>query len=337
MNVLILFGGVSSEHLISIKSTKSIINNIDKSKYNLFVVYITKDGEWRYIENIENLDEVSNIKAILSPERHEGLIIFKDKIEIQKIDVIFPILHGKNGEDGTIQGLFEISGIPYVGCGVAASANAMDKSNTKIIVDTIDVPQSPYILVKEHEYDETMDIHFSYPVFVKPCASGSSVGVFKVYTKEELHTAIKDALKYDSKVLIEKNIIGKEVEVAVLGNHQPIASVVGEIDSAQDFYTFDAKYEDSSSKTYIPAKISEQCSETIRQYALLIYKALDCKGLSRVDFFVTNDNEVIFNEINTLPGFTNISMYPKLFEKSGIEYSDLLNKLIEYAGETYGQ
>lgn len=335
MNILILFGGVSEEHDVSIKSAKSIINNLDKSKYNLFIVYITKNGEWLYIKNHNNLDDISNIKAILSPVKNDGLIIFENPILTQKIDVIFPVLHGKNGEDGTIQGLFELSNIPYVGCGVSASCNSMDKSNTKIIVDTINVPQSPFVLVRKHN-DFTIPTDFAFPLFVKPCSSGSSVGVFKVNSKDELEKAVKNAFLYDDKVLIEKNIVGKEVEVAILGNSKPLASVVGEIDLTQEFYSYDAKYEDTSSKTHIPANIDEQYSTKIKEYALMIYKALDCKGLSRVDFFLTENGEIIFNEINTLPGFTNISMYPKLFEKTGISYSDLLDKLIEYAGEQNG-
>ena len=334
MNILILFGGVSSEHDISIKSANSIVKNIDREKYTVHIVYITKDGKWRYIEDMNNLN--SNIKAILSPESQDGLIIFKETIETIKIDTIFPVLHGKNGEDGTIQGLFEISNTNYVGCGVSASANAMDKSITKIIVDNINVPQSPYKLIIKHNYDENMISDIEYPVFVKPCASGSSVGVAKAYCQEELDKSIKEAFKYDDKVLIEKNIIGKEIEVAVLGTTDPIASVVGEIEPLKDFYTFDAKYVDHTSKLFIPARISDESSDEVRKYAVEIYKALGCTGLSRVDFFITNDEEIIFNEINTLPGFTDISMYPKLFEKSGVEYKDLISKLIEFGGEKIG-
>lgn len=346
MNVLVLFGGVSSEHEISVKSATSILNILgSNSKYNIHPVYITKDGYWKYIENgLAGLKDLQNLellktKSIISPESTSELILLDESNEVKKIkiDVAFPILHGKNGEDGTIQGLFELANMKYVGCNVSASANSMDKSITKIIVDTINIPQSEYVLARKYEYyknnaeDFKMDIDF--PVFVKPCSSGSSVGVSKVNDYKELHNAIKEAFLYDDKVLVEKGIVGKEIEVAVLGNDKLISSVVGEIEPAVDFYSFDAKYQDQNSKLYIPARISEKASDKVRKYAEEIYTVLGCTGLSRVDFFITENEDVIFNEINTLPGFTDISMYPKLMEKVGISYEDLVCRLIDLAVE----
>lgn len=337
MNILLLFGGVSSEHDISIKSATSIFNILNEIKdYNIYPVYISKDGFWKLAENgILNLVGL-NKKAILSPESTSEILIIEEnsgKIENIKIDVAFPVLHGKNGEDGTIQGLFHLANMKYVGCGVASSANSMDKSLTKIVVDTIDVPQSDYILVKKENYSGDLEINMDFPVFVKPCSSGSSVGVSKVENLGELNSAIDNAFLFDSKVLVEKGIFGREIEVAVLGNEKPVSSVVGEIQPASEFYSFDAKYEDVNSQLHIPARISENASEKVREYAVKIYKALECNGLSRVDFFITENEEIIFNEINTMPGFTNISMYPKLFEYSGIPYNELLKKLILFALE----
>lgn len=332
MNILVLFGGVSSEHEISIKSATSILNILNTNKkYTIYPVYITKDGKWKHAKNgIENLYDLGS-KAILSPEATSELLLIDENVQAIKIDVAFPILHGKNGEDGTIQGLFELANIKYVGCDVSASANSMDKSLTKIIVDTTTVKQSEYILITKQNYKKDMSINIEYPVFVKPCSSGSSVGVSKATNDNELHEAIENAFIYDKKVLVENGIVGREIEVAVLGNEEPIASVVGEIQPAEDFYSFDAKYEDDNSLLYIPARISETASNKVRESAIEIYKALECSGLSRVDFFITEDEDIIFNEINTLPGFTNISMYPKLMESIGVSYSDLIDKLINFA------
>ena len=340
MNLLLIFGGASTEHEVSRKSCANVFEYMNKSKYNIHVIYITKDGQWKYIKNAtQEIFESGNIQgspAILSPDTSHRGIILLDTMENIKIDCIFPVLHGKNGEDGTIQGLFELSKIPYIGCGVMSSANAMDKSITKIIVENEHVKQSPYLLIIKENYDENVCISeiekkFNYPLFIKPCSSGSSVGVSKADNQNQLKQGILAALEFDRKVLVETNIVGREIEVAVLGNENPIASLAGEIAPTQEFYSFDAKYVDNSSKLYIPARINEETMEKVRSQAIKIYKSLDCKGLSRVDFFVTDENEIIFNEINTLPGFTNISMYPKLLETIGILYSDLIDKLIELA------
>ncbi len=349
-NLVVLFGGVSTEHEVSRVSATSILKNLDKDKYNIFPIGITKDGRWllyrqnSYDEipngNWENDDK--NRRCIINPDRSiGGITVFNGELtEHIKIDCIFPVLHGLNGEDGTVQGLFEIANIPYVGCDVPSSANSMDKSITKIIVNELtDVKQADFYLALKYSYEQDKQKVIndadntlgSYPVFVKPCSSGSSVGVHKVRNKEELDEALADAFKYDSKVLVEQFIDGREVEIAVRGNEQVECSVVGEIAPTQEFYSYDAKYNDNSSELYIPARISQKAIEQVADNAIKIYKALGCSGLSRVDFFCTKDEQIIFNEINTLPGFTSISMYPKLFAHIGLEYSDLLDELINLA------
>ena len=256
------------------------------------------------------------------------------------VDAVFPVLHGENGEDGSMQGLLQIAGIPYVGPHVAASAACMDKTITKLIADHAGVRQAAWRLVTAAEFARNADAvmdgvegQFAYPVFVKPAGTGSSVGVSKARDREGLEQALTAALKYDCKVLVEEFIDGQEVEVAVLGNDNPFASVCGEIDSGAEFYDYEAKYISDSARLYIPARIAEQTAEQVREQAVRVYTAMGCRGLSRVDFFVTPDGGTVFNEINTIPGFTSISMYPKLFEASGIPYSELIDDLIALALE----
>ena len=259
----------------------------------------------------------------------------------ERIDVVFPVLHGENGEDGSVQGLLQLAGLPYVGPGVAASATCMDKTLTKLVADRAGIRQAAWRLVTARELANNpeavldgVEKAFSYPVFIKPAGTGSSVGVSKAKNREALLAALTNASKYDSKILVEEFINGREVEVAVLGNAGPAASVCGEIDSGTEFYDYDAKYISDCAQLYIPARIPEEVSERVRDNAIRIYEAMGCRGLSRVDFFVTYEGqEIVFNEINTLPGFTSISMYPKLFEASGIPYPELLDNLIELALE----
>ena len=261
--------------------------------------------------------------------------------EIVKLDVIFPVLHGKNGEDGTIQGLFEMSGIPYVGCGVLASAACMDKAVTNILLEKFGILQAAYTWFYAYEYQKDPETVIGrvekalpqYPVFVKPANAGSSVGVSKAHNKEELIKAIEVAVKEDSKIVVEECIVGYEVECAVLGNHEPFASVPGQIAPAAEFYDYDAKYNNAASELFIPAKISKELMEKVRQTAIKAYRLIGCSGLSRVDFFVTEDGGVLPTEINTLPGFTSISMYPKLMAACGIEGENLIEKLIQAAFE----
>lgn len=349
LNVIVLFGGVSSEHEVSCLSAASILRNADTEQYELFPVGITRQGEWRLCPNLPDKiesgewAELEYDPAFLSPDRKtHGLVVLKDgKAETIRADVVFPVLHGACGEDGTMQGLLELSGIPYVGAGVAASANAMDKSITKILVDATSVRQARYYLARRGAFKKDAAaaalqaetaMGGIYPLFVKPCSSGSSVGVTRAENRQELQESLLEAFRYDAKALVEEFIDGQEIEVAVLGNLEPVASAVGEIAPKQAFYTYDAKYKDASSALYIPARIPNEATEAARRAAIEIYTALGCVGMARVDFFCKRGtNEIIFNEINTIPGFTSISMYPKLFIHGGVPYGRLIDRLIELA------
>ncbi len=350
VNVCILFGGISPEHEVSLRSAESVLNNIDKEQYNLFPVGITREGAWILFGGTDYsmlpkgtwVNHPMNRPAAISPVRGQGLLSFEgESVVREQIDVVFPVLHGENGEDGAMQGLLQMAGIPYVGPHVAASAVAMDKTLTKLVADQAGIPQAAWELVRSRELVnrmentlETLELRFRYPMFVKPAGTGSSVGVSKVMDREQLRQALHTAAEYDSKILVEEFIDGREVEVAVLGNENPVASICGEIDSGAEFYDYDAKYVTDTSTAYIPARIPESVGEIVRDAAVKVYSAIGCQGLSRVDFFVTYaENRVVFNEINTIPGFTSISMYPKLFEASGIPYSKLIDELIRLAME----
>ena len=341
----LIFGGMSTENEVSIMSANSILKNLDKEKYEIFPIYISKNGKWYQYDNLENIkinEDMNDLNKI------ENVMEY-----LQKLDVLFPVLHGSYGEDGTIQGLFEMIDKPYVGCGVLASTIGMDKVYAKVIFDKANIRQAPYIYLEKNRdkykyidkefnrkimtLDESVDLvekEIGFPVFIKPSNSGSSVGVNKAENKEELKEYIKYAGKFDKKILVEKGIQGKEVECAVLGNENVIASCVGEIRPADKFYSYDAKYQNEDSKTTIPANLDENVSSKIKKLAVKAFEAIDGKGLSRVDFFVEDKtNQIYINEINTLPGFTKISMYPKLFEAEGIQYNELLDKLIDLAQE----
>ena len=349
LNVCILFGGISPEHAVSLRSAESVLNHIDKEKYHVLPVGITRDGRWIYFGGTDYAmlpaetwtSAPGCCPAAISPVRGQGLLRFSgDTVNATPIDVVFPVLHGENGEDGAMQGLLQMAGIPYVGPHVAASAVAMDKTLTKLVIDKEGIPQAAWELVRACELEDRMDAivaaledRFTYPMFVKPAGTGSSVGVSKAADREQLKAALAAAGKFDSKILVEEFIKGKEVEVAVLGNADPVASVCGEIDSGAEFYDYDAKYVTDTSTAYIPARISEDLQARIRDAAVRVYKAVGCQGLSRVDFFATEDERLVFNEINTIPGFTSISMYPKLFTASGIPYSRLIDRLLELALE----
>ena len=348
-NICVLFGGISPEHAVSLRSAESVLNNMDPEKYNIYPVGITRKGEWILFGGTDYaqlptekwLEHPDNRKATISPIRGQGLLRFEgDCVVREQIDVVFPVLHGENGEDGAMQGLLQMAGIPFVGAGVAASAVAMDKTLTKLVADAEGVTQASWLLVRSTDLAERMDAiltaieeKFSYPVFIKPAGTGSSVGVSKAGDRASAERALLEAGRYDSKILVEEFIDGREVEVAVLGNSNPVASVCGEIDSGAEFYDYEAKYVASTSAAYIPARISENAQERVRELAVKVYSAVGCKGLSRVDFFVTKEERIVLNEINTLPGFTSISMYPKLFEASGIPYSRLIDMLLELAME----
>lgn len=350
LSVCILFGGISPEHEVSLWSAESVLKNIDKEKYNLFPVGITKEGDWILyggkdysdLPSGKWVDNPNNHRVAISPIRGQGLLTFEgDCVVRERIDVVFPVLHGENGEDGSVQGLLQLAGIPYVGPHVAASAVAMDKTLTKLVADHAGVTQAAWHLVRGSDMGSRMEAtldslekQFQYPVFVKPAGTGSSVGVSKAGSREDLEKGLLAAGKFDDKVLVEEFIQGREIEVAVMGNESPVASICGEIDSGADFYDYDAKYITDTSVAYVPARIPEDVAESVRDTAVKVYKAIGCQGLSRVDFFVTwQENRVVFNEINTLPGFTSISMYPKLFGASGIPYSQLIDQLLEFALE----
>ena len=347
--IAVIFGGKSSEHDISRISASYVISQISREKYDIFTIGITKEGKWLlYSGDIESIKDGSweshpdNKLAFIAPAPsvHGMVILSEGQCETVRLDVIFPVLHGKNGEDGTIQGLFEMSGIPYVGCGVLASADCMDKVTANIIFASLGIDQAKFTWCYAGDFQKSPEKVISeiestlpYPIFVKPANAGSSVGISKAHDRTELQQAIETAAKEDSRILFEETIIGKEVECAVLGNDEPFASTVGEIAPASEFYDFDAKYNDANSLLFIPARIENEIIEKIRETAVKAYRAIGCSGLSRVDFFVTADNRIMLNEINTLPGFTSISMYPKLMEKSGFNGSQLVDKLIELAFE----
>lgn len=343
-SIAVIFGGKSSEHEVSCVSAVTVIENIDTDAYNLVLIGITKEGKWLRVESTKQITsgEWYNSKdnAVLSPDAsHKGILIIKDnKVERIAIDVVFPVLHGLNGEDGTIQGLLELSGIPYVGCGVLASSISMDKLYTKIVVDTLDIRQAEYVAVLKSDMRNidkviaNVEEKLKYPVFVKPSNAGSSQGVSKAQDRDELIAGLQEAIKHDRKVLVEETIIGREIECAILGGSEPKASGVGEILAAAEFYDYEAKYHNAESKTVISPEIPKEVEEKIRESAVRIFKAVDGYGLSRVDFFVEKDtNDVVFNEINTLPGFTSISMYPMLWEARGISKKTLVEKMIQSA------
>lgn len=362
LKVAVLFGGQSSEHEVSRISAQCVLENIDKERFDIQIIGITKSGEWIRFEGDIKLigsgdwEDEAKIKLLEAGSHNTAvkksfkncmdLVSFEDKDgRNQVVDVVFPVLHGPNGEDGSVQGLLQLANIPYVGCNILASAAGMDKEFSKLVFDNAGIPQAKYIKVMRNEIEGSISYFidkvtemFGWPCFVKPANAGSSVGVTKVKAAQDLEAALLHAARYDSKILIEEFINGKELECAVLGNENPVASTVGEIIPCNDFYDYNAKYIDGKSETIIPADISPQIMEQTRNYAVKAFKALGCSGLSRVDFFEERETgRIVLNEINTMPGFTSISMYSKLWEASGISYSELITRLIELAFEKHEQ
>lgn len=346
--IAVLFGGQSSEHIVSCMSAANVIEQIDTLRYDLILIGITEDGHWVKAESVEDIRsgawKESKVEAVISPDATKQCVIFTENgvSSQQRIDVAFPVLHGLFGEDGTVQGLFELARIPYVGCGVLASAVSMDKLYTKIIVDDLGIRQADYVPVMSWKMNKDMDgvvkqieEKFAYPVFVKPSNAGSSKGVSKAENRAELVEGLLEAARHDRKILVEETIVGHEIECAVLGGGQkPVqSSGVGEILAAAEFYDFEAKYYNEESRTVLGPELPGDSAEQVRKAAASIFNAVDGYGLARVDFFVTKDGEVVFNEINTLPGFTAISMYPMLWEAAGISKRDLINRLIDLAFE----
>lgn len=349
LKVGIIFGGMSTEHDISIVSGTSIIKNINKDMYKIYPIYIDESGVWySYDKNIEEIEILDVGESPVELTKIDN--IFE---HLKELDVVFPVLHGLYGEDGTIQGMLELLNIPYVGCRVLGSCVCMDKAYTKVILEKAKIPQVKHMYVKSdkeeyiHINDSFDEVRFNIndlsieverklglPVFIKPSNSGSSVGVNRASTIDEVEKFIKEASKYDNKIIIEESINAREIECAVLGNEVVEASILGEILPAEEFYSFDAKYKNAESRTKMPADLSNEQSIAIRNLAIKAFKAVDGKGLSRVDFFIDRDSGKLYlNEINTMPGFTTISMYPQLFEKCGLSYEKLIDKLISLALE----
>ena len=348
--VAVLFGGASSEHEVSLVSAYSVLTNIPKDKYDVMCIGITKKGHWLYYpgeyEDIPTGEWEKNpdcATAVISPDSMtKGVIVLgkDDSAFVRKVDVVFPVLHGMNGEDGTVQGLCALAGLPCVGCDMTSSASCMDKTITHRILDSVGIRTAPYCALQRDFLDdpevgcnEVERKLGGYPMFVKPATAGSSVGVSRAADREALRNGIKIAFAHSEKVVVEKEIIGKEVECAVLGNGTDlIASIPGQITPAEEFYDYDAKYKLGTSVLDIPAKITLEQTEQLRETAKRAYHALGCSGFSRVDFFAAEDG-IILNEINTIPGFTPISMYPKLMDNMGISYPELLDRLITLAAE----
>lgn len=345
IRLCVIFGGASSEHEVSLLSAAAVLKNIDQEKYEVLTLAISKEGGWYFYDgDADGLKELNDPcrwqfdRAIISPDRSEKAILrFTDAgVKTYPIDVVFPVLHGKNGEDGTIQGLLELAGIPYVGSKVIGSAACMDKCIAKTLFAHAGIPQADWVEMKRGEEKiAEVEEKLGYPCFVKPANAGSSVGVTKAHNREELKSGIEIAFREDYKILVEEMMTGTETECSVMGNLSPVAaSAVGEIAPAAEFYDYDAKYNNAASILTIPADIRPEYAEKVRTYAVKAYAACECRGLSRVDFFVNKETgDVRINEINTLPGFTSISMYAKLWEASGATYSQLIDTLISYALE----
>lgn len=350
--VLVLFGGVSSEHEVSLVSARSVIQNIPRDRYEVLTLGITRQGEWLLYEGGPEalpegkwLESGKTTPAILSPDAsHHGLLVFgSGRMRVERVDVVFPVLHGKNGEDGTMQGLLQLAQLPFVGCGCAASAITMDKAFTNAMTDIAGIPQAKWLPLTHYEYHRDAAAlrqkaikRLGFPIFVKPANAGSSVGVGKARDEAELADAIEEAFRHDGKLVLEEGIDGMEVECAVLGNEEPRASAVGEVVPCNDFYDYEAKYIANDSELHIPARLPEETIEAVRTAACRVFAEMGCSGLARVDFFVRKkDGEVLLNEPNTIPGFTPISMYPKLWAESGLAYGELLDRLIRLALEKW--
>ncbi|MFZ4621052.1 MAG: D-alanine--D-alanine ligase family protein [Bacteroidota bacterium] len=351
LKIGVLFGGRSAEHEVSIVSAASVINALDKTKYDVVPIGISKDGRWLSAVNvIQLLRDKSPIEqfpehVLLPDPRKQSLVNISGAFpqNAQKVDVIFPVIHGTFGEDGTIQGLFELADIPYVGAGVLGSAVGMDKVVAKQLLEQAGIPVTKgisflYSQYAKNEQELIADIErkLKYPCFVKPPNQGSSVGISKAHDRRELVAAIHLAGEFDRKILVEKAVNKpREIELSVMGNDEPIVSLPGEIIPSNEFYDYDAKYVDGKSDAHIPAKLPKSVIKKLQQTALKAYKVLDCAGMARVDFLLQKDGKIFLNEINTLPGFTSISMYPKMWEASGVPYSELLDRLIGYAIERH--
>ncbi|GHV45214.1 D-alanine--D-alanine ligase [Clostridia bacterium] len=346
--VAVIFGGNSSEHEVSRISARNVINNLDKDKYEIFVIGITKSGEWLlYSGGTDKLDngewEKSGVhKAIISPDAGDKcMIVFRGgTFEKVQLDAAFLVLHGKNGEDGSVQGLLQLAGIPYTGPGLLASALCMDKANSKLILEAAGIPVARWITVQSAELADPAAVvarvgqKFTYPVFVKPSGAGSSIGAGRVGSPDELVPALEYALQYDTKALVEENIDAREIECGLIGNGEPRVALLGEVVTGNAFYDFEAKYVAGKAEAVIPAPVGDEKTAEINDIAKRAYLAMDCRGMTRIDFFLEKGTErVILNELNTIPGCTDSSMFPVLWQKSGLTFTALLDEILAYAME----
>jgi len=339
INIALIFGGRSAEHEVSILSARSIYNAFDKSRYNIFPIAISKNGNWF---STEDSTEILNSTAEEVPENGCSKLISQDILDFlqNKIELVFPVLHGPYGEDGKLQGFLDILNIPYVGCDLTASAVGMDKEIMKKLFDYHKIPQTKFEIIREFEYKKSeseklykrLNNKLGRLFFVKPANMGSSIGITRVGNADDFSEAVADAFRYDKKLIFEKAVEGRELEAAVLGSEGDIkVSVPGEIVSTHDFYDYNAKYKDAATSLHIPADVDKNTAQKIKKTAVEVFNALGASGLARIDFFLSKDNRVLVNEINTMPGFTKFSMYPLLFEESGISYSELLDRLVKIA------
>lgn len=351
-HIVIIFGGKSAEHEVSLQSAKNIYEAIDKKKYQVTLIGVDRDGKW-YLNDAQVLLENSNpaLVKLNNSEKHLSLIPGDDSQKIfdinnqnpiEKIDVVFPVMHGPYGEDGTIQGLLKLAGIPFVGAGVLGSAIGMDKDVMKRLLKEANIPIAKFLIVREYQKNEwsyqKVENELNAPFFVKPANLGSSVGIHKIHNAAEYDKFVEDAFQFDTKLIFEETIEGREIECSVLGNDKPIASVPGEIRAQHEFYDYDAKYIDAQGASLqIPAEVSANIKEKIQELAVKTFQTLECSGMARVDFFLKENGDILVNELNSIPGFTKISMYPKLWEASGISYTELIDRLIELAIEKYNR
>jgi D-alanine-D-alanine ligase len=349
LRVAVLFGGKSAEHEISLRSAKNIVEAIDKKKYDLVLIGIDKKGKWYFNDDARLLekadrpktikfDRAQNALALIPSDKTKQWLRLSTRRADKPVDVVLPVLHGTFGEDGTVQGLLKMADIPFVGAGVLGSAVGMDKDVMKRLLRDAGVPIARFVTARRGERIDfsIIERELGLPLFLKPANCGSSVGIHKVKDESQFAAAVKDAFRYDDKILLEEYIQGREIECSVLGNNDPIASLPGEIVTRHEFYSYEAKYLDEKGAALeIPAKLPAEIVKEIQQLAVKTFKALCCEGMARVDFFLRGDREVIVNEINTIPGFTKISMYPKLWEASGLSYTEVIDRLIQLALERY--
>ncbi|QOV09525.1 D-alanine--D-alanine ligase [Viridibacillus arvi] len=343
----LLYGGKSAEHDVSLSTARAVTQALNFDKFDVFPIFITREGEWRKgdqltapVESIEQLQLGKGTQDSI-PNDVSSFLLNKDEKEF---DVIFPLLHGTNGEDGTVQGLLEVLNLPYVGNGVLASSAGMDKVVMKQLFEHAGLKQVPYVYFIRKEWNKNQDAliakmeeELTWPMFVKPANLGSSVGISKASNREELIKAIDLASKYDRKIIVETGIVAREVEMGVLGNDSPKVSVPGEIKPVTDFYDYDSKYNDNNTGLIIPAPVTTDVVERMKDMAIRAFKVLDCSGLVRADFFVTAEDDIVINEVNTMPGFTPVSMYPILWQNTGVTYSDLIEQLIDLAIERHDE